>query len=197
MSARQPYYADDDGAEDDGAGYESYGQAPQREAGAAHGQRSRRTREPEEKQAPPKAKARTKAPAPPEGRDRKAEHGHKAARERGAEHGPKAAREHGAEREHKTERKPRAEREPEHKARDKPSGAAREPKWARDAEPQSATAKIALPRDEMKEGYYWCGLCQVSLTPLKAGGHLDTERHRSNEQRLVKAATNSRRQPDR
>lgn len=61
--------------------------------------------------------------------------------------------------------------------------------------PAEKTAKPAAPkpthglsRDPQKEGNYWCGICEVSLTPSKADGHLETARHQANEKKTLSAA---------
>lgn len=52
----------------------------------------------------------------------------------------------------------------------------------------SGASSHGLRADPNKAGNYYCGICRVSLTPSKAESHLDTARHRSNEDRTLSAA---------
>jgi len=45
-----------------------------------------------------------------------------------------------------------------------------------------------LIADPNKSGNYWCGICGVSLTPAKAGGHVATARHQENGKKTVTSA---------
>lgn len=51
--------------------------------------------------------------------------------------------------------------------------------------PARAAASHTLPPDPSRPGYYWCGVCKVSLSPTKAGAHLNTATHANNEKRVV------------
>ena len=50
---------------------------------------------------------------------------------------------------------------------------------------------VGLPRDPQKESNFWCGICQVSLTPTKAEGHLETARHKDNSLKTLTTAMKS------
>jgi hypothetical protein len=52
----------------------------------------------------------------------------------------------------------------------------------------TAPTKGSLPRDPQKEGNFWCGICEVSLTPSKAAGHFETARHQSLEKQTLNTA---------
>lgn len=55
----------------------------------------------------------------------------------------------------------------------------------------AARAAAGLPRDPDREGNLWCGICQVSLTPKQAEGHLETKRHQDNSVKHLSAAMKS------
>jgi hypothetical protein len=76
---------------------------------------------------------------------------------------------------------PAAEARPKKKLAGAPAGAPVE------AAPR-ARSRQNLPTDSKKEGRYWCGICEVSLTGAQAATHRETARHQTNEQKTLYSA---------
>jgi hypothetical protein len=52
-------------------------------------------------------------------------------------------------------------------------------------------AAAGLPPDPDHTGKFWCGICQVSLTPKQSECHLETRRHHDNAVRHLSTAMKS------
>jgi hypothetical protein len=84
------------------------------------------------------------------------------------------------------------ERTLEAPADDAPKKKAESPKALAKADaPKKARSTLALPPDPNRQGYHWCGLCEVSLSEKQADKHLDTKSHQANaEQHLARGIGN-------